>query len=171
MYDLTDFQSYQDYFRLIAEGNADDDIQHHIALGPKTFLFGDDDVAVNEGKVWKGKKLWLEPYQPVTITDQLSDNYLAEKKGSLWVGGAPPTQKFQARFDLYKECEVIVKDIIAKMLKDRSEELLITRLTSYKFGMGELTFSATNLVGCRFDFTFYDPSGFEFDEDKWIDLV
>ncbi|HMG90757.1 MAG TPA: hypothetical protein VK589_11880 [Chryseolinea sp.] len=159
MYDLTDFQSYQDYFKAIAES--------HVALGEGSFLFGDDQVAVNEGKVWKGKKLWLEPYQPVTLNDQLSDNYLQEKKGSLWIGGAPPNTKFQARFDFFKDCEVIVTDIISKMLKDRSEELLITRLTSYKFGMGELTFSATSMVGCRFDFSFQDPSGFAYDEDKW----
>lgn len=159
MYDLTDFQSYQDYFKAIAEA--------HINLGAGTFLFGDDDVAVNEGKVWKGKKLWLEPYQPVTITDQRSDNYLQEKKGSLWVGGPTTSNKFQARFDMFKDCEIIVKDIIAKMLKDRSEELLITQLTSYKFGMGEFTFSASNMPGCRFDFMFVDPTGFEYDEDKW----
>jgi len=159
MYDLTDFQSYQDYFKAIAES--------HISLGAGTYLFGDDDVATNEGKVWKGKKLWLEPYQPATIQDQLSDNYLQEKKGSLWIGGAPASQKFQARFDFFKECEIIVKDVISKMLKDRSEELLITRLTSYRFGMGEFNFSATNMVGCRLDFSFLDPSGFPYDVDKW----
>jgi hypothetical protein len=161
MYDLTDFQSYQDYFKDIAT--------KHVALGANAFLFGDGDVAINEGKVWKGKKLWLEPYQPVTIADQMSDNYLQQKVGSLWVGGAPVSNKFSERHSFFSECENIVKDIIAKMLKDRGEELLITRLTSYKFGMGELNFSATELIGCRFDFTFTDPSGFEYDDAKWND--
>lgn len=159
MYDLTDFQSYQDYFRAIA--------QSHIGFVDDGFIFGDDEVTVNEGTVWRNKKLWLEPYQPVTITDQLSDNYLQEKKGSLWVGGSPPSQKFEDKYAFYMECEVIVKDIIARMLQDRYEEKLITRLTSYRFGMGQFNFGASNLVGCRFDFTFHDPSGFEYDTAKW----
>lgn len=157
MYNLTDFQSYQDYFKAIAESHVD----------INSFLFGDDDVAVNKGRSWTGKALWLEPWQPVKITDQLSDNYLQEKKGSIWVGGSPGTDKFQARLDYYETTEVIVKDIIARMLKDRNEELLITRLTSYSYGMGEFTFSSTKMIGCRFDFTFQDPSGFEYDESKW----
>lgn len=156
-YNLTDFASYQAYFEALATSHVDID----------GFLFGDAEVAMNDGRVWKGKKLWLEPWQPVTITDQLSDNYLQQKKGSLWVGGSPQSKLFQARLDFFAECEVIVKSIIAKLLKDRTEELLITRLTSYSFGMGEFTFSATNMIGCRLDFIFTDPSGFAYDADKW----
>lgn len=159
MYDLTDFQSYQDYFKAIA--------QSHVGFVDDGFIFGDDDATVNEGTRWKNKKLWLEPYQPVTITDQQSDNYLIEKKGSLWVGGAPSSDKFEEKHAFFKECEDIVRDIIAKMLRDRTDEVLITRLTSYKFGMGQFNFGASNLVGCRFDFTFWDPSGFAYDTNKW----
>jgi hypothetical protein len=157
MYELTDFNSYQGYFRLISE-------QHK---GVDGFLFGDDDVAINEGRVWKGKKLWLEPWQPVKISDPLSDNYLKDKKGSLWIGGPVAGLKFQQRLDFYGECESIVEDIISRMLMDRTEELLITRLTSYTYGMGEFMFSSTKMLGCRFDFTFQDPSGFSYDESKW----
>jgi hypothetical protein len=157
MYDLTDFQSYQDYFEAIATS--------HIAMDG--FMFGDEDIAINKGRVWKGKQLWLEPWQPVKINDQKSDNYLKEKKGSLWVGGAPPSAKFQDRLDYFRACEIIVEDIIAKMLKDRTEELLITQLTTYTYGMGEFTFSSTPMMGCRFDFIYQDPSGFPYDETKW----
>jgi len=159
MYDLTDFESYQLYFKTLAELHKD--------LGAGAFLFGDDGAATNEGKVWKGKRLWLEPYQPVVITDQLSDNYLKEKKGSLWIGGSPANQKFDTRFSYFRACESIVEDIVSRMLQDRSNEKLITRLTTYKYGMGEFEFSATPLIGCRLDFTFNDPNGFEFDADKW----
>jgi hypothetical protein len=157
MYLLTDFQSYQDYFEAIANSHID----------IEGFMFGDEDIAINKGRAWKGKQLWLEPWQPVKIVDQLSDNYLQEKTGTLWLGGSPPSAKFQDRLDYYGACEAIVKDIIARMLKDRNEELLITRITTYRYGMGEFTFSSTPMVGCRFDFTFHDPSGFEYNENKW----
>lgn len=158
-YSLTDFDSYQAYFLALATA--------HKQLGAKNFLFGENDVAANEGKAWKGNKLWLEPWQPVRIQDQLSDNYLKEKKGSLWVGGAPASLKFSDRYKQFKDCEIIVEDIISKMLKDRGEELLITRLTSYSYGMAEFSFSATMMVGCRLDFTFLDPEGFAYVADNW----
>lgn len=156
-YELHDFQSYQDYFNEIADS-------HNEIAG---FIFGDLDIVNNESRAWKDKKLWLEPYPPVTIIDSLSDNFLHNKQGSLWVGGAPPSGKFSDIYAWFKSCENIIKDIIAKILQDRYQEKLITRLSSFKYGMGEYTVGATRMVGCRLDFTFTDPTGLEYNEDKW----
>jgi hypothetical protein len=159
MFDLTDFQSYQDYFSAIATN-------HKQING---FLFGDDDIANNAAKSWpsKTKKLWLEPWPPVETIDNQSDNKLLRKKGALWVGGSPPSQTFQAREDHYKACEIIVKDIISKLEKDNTEFNLLIEGASYKFGKATYEVSATKLLGCRLDFSFLDPSGFPYIEENW----
>ena len=159
MFDLTDYQSYQDYFAAIAVAHVD----------ISGFLFGDDGVPNNEIKAWtRGqKKLWLEPYAPTQVIGPNVDNMIKQKAGVLMIAGPVGDNKFSTAQDLFKACEIIVEQIIAKIDGDYRDGKLLTAFTSYKYGQAEHTFSATKLVGCRFDFTFQDPTGFVYDENKW----
>ncbi len=56
-FDLTDSDSYYDYFLDICTRNK--------KLGASQFLFGDIEVGQNDAAVWKGKKLWAD-FQPNT---------------------------------------------------------------------------------------------------------
>jgi hypothetical protein len=159
VFDLTDFQSYQDYFAAIAAGHVD----------ISGYLFGDEGVPNNDLKAWprNQKKLWLEPYAPTQVIGPNVDNMIKQKAGVLMVGGPVADNKFSTSQQLFKACEIIVEQIIAKMDLDLRAGTLLTSFASLKYGQAEHAFSATRLVGCRLDFTFQDPSGFVYDENKW----
>lgn len=160
MFDLADYQSYQDYFSLLAT-------QHKQIDCPEPFLFGDTDVQSNEVKNWKGKKLWLWPYGVVRISDNTSDNYLRRKEGVLFVGGAVESKKFVNEHAHFKICEKIVADIISRMLFDRSENKLVTKLDGWSYQQSELITGSSKLIGCEFRFWFYEPGGFEYNVTQW----
>jgi hypothetical protein len=157
MYDLTDFDSYKEYFELISE--------EHLQIDG--FAYGDQDVQNNEIRTWKGKRLWLWPYGPVRIEDNRSDNYLQRKEGSLFIGGAAPSAKYEDEDVFLNDCEAIVKSLISRILKDLYEQKIVTRLNGYSFERVVLT-GSTRMIGCELKFFFYDPSGFEYDESQWL---
>lgn len=157
MINLNDFDSYKAYFETIATEHTDLD----------GFLFGDSEVQVNEGKSWNGRMLLLEPWLPATIEDQKSDNYLQRKQGSLFIGGVAVSEAFTDEYNYFRDCEVVAKDIISRMLKEVNEGTIITSITTWKIGMGELILGATKITGCRLDFFFLDPSGFPYNAAKW----
>lgn len=157
MFDLTDIDSFKAYFSGIAD--------NLIAL--EGFIFGDDQVALNSAKSWKGIRLWLDPNPSASVQDNLSDNFLQQRQGALWIGGPVIGNSFESRDNLYKQSEAIVKDVISKMLKDKSEFVLLTGFSSYKFGRADYELGSSKMVGCRLEFTYTDPSGFAYDESKW----
>lgn len=156
MYDLTDLQSYQDYFELLAT-------QHKLI---DNFAYGDQDVQNNEIRHWKGRRLWLWPYGPVRVEDNRSDNYMKHKEGSLFVGGVASSAKFSDENDYLKVCERICEDLISRILKDRGEGLLVTILNGYSYERVVLQHSS-KIIGVELRFNFYDPTGFEYDETQW----
>lgn len=155
-YDLTDFQSYQDYFEAIATAHKNID----------SFSFGDQDVLNNEISGWNGKKLWLWPYGEVKTEENANDNYLDRVQGSLFVGGAAGSAKFSDEYAYFLACEQIVKEIRNRVLKDMIDGKVITRLNGWARAQVEINMS-TKLIGCELRFFYHDPSGFTYDENKW----
>jgi hypothetical protein len=155
---LRTFNDYKAYFQAIAT-------KHKDITAP--MLFGDSDVAANEVKHWRGKKLWLEPYEPGTVIDRKSDNLLTEFPCSLFVGGCAPSGKFQDEDDWYHECEAIIRQIIAYMRKDYVQFSAHFEFGKLKFGKAEMILGSTKIIGCRLDFPYIDPTGFHYDASKW----
>lgn len=155
MYDLTDFTSYKRYFETIA--------QQHVQIDD--FKYGDQEVQNNEVRQWGGKRLWLWPYGMVRVEDNLSDNYLQRKEGVLFVGGSAP-KKFDDEDEFVASCEGICKDIISRMIKDRADQILVTRINGYSYEKVVIQ-QSTRIVGCELRFNFTDPNGFTYDPLKW----
>lgn len=156
MYSLTDLESYKTYFELLAT-------QHKQIEG---FAYGDQGVQNNEIRVWKGRRLWLWPYGPARVEDNLSDNYLQLKEGSLFIGGRAPSEKYEHEESYQEENEAIVKAIISRMIRDRGEGLLVSRINGYSYEKVTIQ-NSSKIMGVELRFSFYDPTGFEYDETQW----
>lgn len=163
MMDLEGYESLKNYFSTIAK--------EHKLLGDgadKAFIFGDEGVAVNNGRSWVGIKLWLDEPEPAGLTNSNSDNYLLKRKVTLFVGGAAPNgyAEEQTRF---KTCEGIVIDIASRMIGDVNNFDIIIDVPSIRFGRVNSEFmpGGTKFTGCRMDFTYTDPSGFTYNTENW----
>lgn len=160
MIQLTNFQSYQNYFDAIANDHKDLDAD-------TPYLFGDQDVANNMARNWKGKKLWLNPPEPGQLQDQRSDNLQLRKPCSIFVGGNAGSTKFQDEYNYYKACEAIVIDIVSKLRKDYVEGTVVFDFASVRIGWAEQMLGATKFTFCRMDFSYNDPTGFAYTAAKW----
>ncbi len=157
---LTNFQSYQNYFKAIAE-------DHKLLDDDKPYLFGDNEVANTLAKHWKGKKLWLTPPDPGQLQDQRSDNLLLRKPCIVYVGGAAGSAKFQDEYDYYMACEGIVIDILARIRKQYEEGTVVFDFPSVRIGWAEMMIGGTKFTFCRLDFNYNDPTGFTYNPAKW----
>jgi hypothetical protein len=156
-FDLTNVDSYKAYFTAIA--NKHKQIE--------SFSYGDQDVVNSEIRSWKGRKLWLWPYDSITVEENSNDNYLDKVPGSFFIGGAAGSTKFAVENDYIRDCEQIVKDIRNKMLQDMANQIILTRLNGWSRQPVELVAGATKLIGYELKFFFHDSTGFEYDETKW----
>lgn len=154
-YDLTDLSNYQTYFDQLAT-------KHKLI---DSFSYGDQEEQNQEVITWEGTKLWLWPYGPVRIVDNQADNYMQQKEGSLFIGGPEP-EEYADRDAYFLQCELIAKGIISRMIKDRYEEVLVTRINGWSFDRAESVLS-TKMIGVELKFFFDDPTGFEYDENEW----
>ncbi len=156
--DLTDFQQYYDYFLALSQSHVD----------INGFHFGDKDVMINDIRsALQPPVMWLEPYQPVDMIDPLSDNHIESVRGTLAIYDVPASEKFDDMRNTYKSCEIIVKDIIAKLLQDYYSNNILLELSNIRYGEAESLFSATKIIGCRLDFNFMRPARLVFDPAKW----
>ncbi len=158
-FDLTDPDSYQEYFLDICTRNK--------KLGENQFLFGDIEVGQNEASVWKGKKMWVWPTMRGKLTD--FDNYFLKRDGSVWIGGAPKSKKFSDEQDCYNESEAIAKQVLSKMIKDKTQDKITTDFTSYILQRSDMMLGATKFIGCEIVFTWNDPGGLEYSDDDWTE--
>ena len=157
IFDLSNFAQFKAYFTLLATQNKSVD----------GFLFGDVEVGQNEARDWTGKKLWAWPPNRGRMLDARSDNYLLNRDGSIWIGGHSGSDKFEDEDAFYNSCEVIMKQVVAKMIVDRMEAKLSTDFNGHTIQRADLQISATKFIGCEYVFTWHDPTGFEYNEDDW----
>lgn len=157
---LSNFQSLQNYFKAIAEDHKELD-------ATEPYLFGDNDVAQNKSKSWKGKKLWLSVPDIAQLEDLKSDNLQLREPCTLYIGGAAGSIKFQEEYDYYKACKAIMVDVVSKIRKDYTEGNLVFDFATVRIGWAEMMMGATKFTFCRMDFSYKDPSGFPYVEAKW----
>lgn len=160
---LTTYEDYIAYFQALAGSHND------IA----SFFTGDMDRFMNEIKSnLTLRVLWLEPYQPVRILDNLSDNHMGQVNCSMVVYGQAASEKFADRRTEYSNCEVIVKDIMSRMLRDYNNDydsdfLMMQGLQGFAYGEAESIYGSTRLVGCRLDFNYLRPERLVYNSGKW----
>jgi len=159
MIDLTNFDEYVSYFSGLAASHTD----------VSSFFIGEMEHFQNEIKSnLQPRVLWLEPYQPVTVQDAISDNHLGQVNCSMVVYGVAESEAFADSRTEYKNCEAVVKDIMSRMLKDYNEGIIMLRsLQGWTYGQAEDIVGSTRLVGCRFDWNYMRPERLAYNVAKW----
>lgn len=158
MLNLTNEDSYKSYFEAIAT--------QHISI--TQFKFGDEDVIRTAAKTGlQEKTLWADRHQPTEIRDERFDNYLGERQATIMVM-SPDKEKYADQQVIFNTCEVIITDIISRILKDFNAGLLSTQFNRYKYGEGEIELGSTRYRGCRLDLFWEAPVDLGYNEDKWI---
>lgn len=156
--DLTTLREAKDYFSRIADEHVDINGYH----------YGDMSVLQQAVRsVLKLPVLWQEPYLPVIVEDNLSDNHTGVVTQTVAIYTKPDSDKHESLEEAYELCEQIVKDIIGRMLRDHTQGNIKHRPGSFKYGQSEDLVGSTRLIGCRLDITYLRPERLIYDENKW----
>jgi hypothetical protein len=155
-FQLSDFKKYKEYFEKVATESKHVD----------GFLFGDVDIGQEEAGSWQGKKLWAWPADRSKLQDQHSDNFFLGREGSIWVGGPCNSELHSDQDEFYNQCEVIMKKVISRLIKDKIECSIDINLTG-SVKRADTKLSSTAFIGCEYTFTITDPDGFAYSEDDW----
>lgn len=156
--DLTNLQEYHDYFEDIATSHVD----------INDFHYGDEERLMEAARSNLSLPvLWLEPYQPVTVLDNFSDNQLGRVQGTVAVYMIPDSELHADEFTKLLACEGIIRDILGKMYKDWNDGTIMNELNNVRYGRSLDIIGATRLVGYRLDITILRPERLVYNEDKW----
>jgi len=155
---VIDYDSLRQYFSNVAASHVD----------INSFKFGDIDVILNSMKSDLSLPvLWLQVHDPVTIIDNLSDNFMGDKKTSIYIMDSAPDETFSNRQAKYVELESIARDIISKILLDWNNGDIFTRFSNFVYGPMEDIKGSVRLIGCRIDLNFQVPMRLVYNEAKW----
>lgn len=158
MSQIATFQEFHDYFAAIAESHTD----------ITAFRFGEKEVVQCASRSnLPERTLWVETYDPVQITDRLSDNHNGLIISSMVIL-APMPKKWADQRAIYCTLEGIAKDIIAKVIYDWNGGRLQAEFSGWKYGWAEMMLGSTEMIGCRIDFTLMRPERLVYNETKWI---
>lgn len=156
--DLTNLQEYHDYFESLAGS--------HISIN--SFLYGDEAMLMEASRSSLILPvLWLEPYQPATIIDNLSDNEMDRIQGTLAIYTVPDSELHADEFTKVMACEGIIKDILSRMKKDHQDGTIYNQIGGAQYGRSLDIMGASKLVGCRLDFTFLRPARLVYNSANW----
>ncbi len=113
--------------------------------------------------------LILESYEG-RVMDNLSDNLIDKQTGSFSIiGNAGSTDDFDLKNKILDDCKVVVMEIIAKMIWDMKQQVLIgLDVNSFTYHKVGPVFDTC--YGWRVEFTIEEPdtAGFWFDAGKWL---
>lgn len=151
---LKELISYKNYFESIATSHVD--IQGFVYHDTEEMMAG-----------FKSKHnyplMYLEPYS-TRLQDQISDNYLGRKTGSLVI--MKKSNSNEAPEAIEAAAETIVCDIISKILKDYQAGDLITEVNGFNYDVIDPIF-VDRLYGIRLEFNFHNPLPVAYNEAKW----
>lgn len=157
MSQLGTFTEFHDYLKALATSHID-------ILG---FKFGEKEIVKCGARSnMTLPAMWAESYDPVTITDNKSDNHSGQLNSVLYVFDSKP-KKWDDQRTKYSVLEEIAKDIVAKILKDYNEGLLQAELNGYRFGWSEMTLGSSEMLACRIDLKFTRPERLAYNAAKW----
>jgi hypothetical protein len=168
---LTNLASYRTYFQAIAAS--------HVAIDG--YKWGDKDVVRNDARSgMPARLLWAIPYESARYGDKMSDNVHKTKQARIAYLITPTSKKFDDIEAAYDECEGVIEQIVAKILKDKAgslttigdppEEvwsLLVTNVSSWTTKPVQMIFGSTEYIGCELRIDFQDNTNLAYDATKW----
>lgn len=158
VFNLSDAAKYKTYFQALATQNK--------LLGATKYLYGDLEIGQSDAADWVGKKLWAWPATRARGSSEHDNNYFT-REGTIWIGGPCTSELFAEEDTFYFECESLMKQIVSRILRDLTESVLSTRLSTYTMQRSDMTIGATKFIGCELLFSFDDPDDLEYDENDW----
>lgn len=155
---IVDYDSLKQYFSNVATAHLD----------INSFHFGDSETFMNAVKSnMDVPVIWLDIHDPVTVIDNLSDNFMGEKKTSIYIIDVAIDDKYTSRQAKYVELEAIAKDVISRILRDWNNGDLFTKFSNYVYGPMSDIKGAVRYIGCRIDLNFQVPLRLAYNEAKW----
>lgn len=156
---LTTISTLKTYFNALSISNVDID----------ELKFGNDEVIKTANRSdLQPRPLWVQPYEDFSLEDNLADNILITKQITLTYFKVPATESF-ADLEAAKEaCEIVMKQVIAKLLKDKRDILFVTQVSNWRGKTGDYTIGGTHYCGCELTMQIKDNAGLIYDAAKWL---
>jgi len=155
---LTTISTLKAYFNALAISHVDID----------ELTFGNDEVIKTTNRsVQQPRPLWVQPYESFSLEDNLDDNILIRKEITLTYLKVPASELFADVQTAKEECEIVMKQVIAKLLKDKRDIVFVTQVSNWKGKVDDYKIGATHYVGCELTMEIRDNSGLTYDAAKW----
>lgn len=156
---LTTISTLKTYFNALAVSNVDID----------ELKFGDDEVikTANRSDILP-RPLWVQEYEDFTFEDELADNILIRKEITLTYLKVPATPSFNDKQLAMEQCEIVMKQVVAKLLKDKRDILLVSTISGWKGKVGQYQIGSTLYCGCELTMQIKDNAGLIYDAAKWL---
>lgn len=156
---LTTISTLKTYFNALAISHVDID----------ELKFGDDEVikTANRSDI-QPKPLWVQPYEDFSLDDNLDDNILIKKEITLTYLKVPASELFADVQAAKEECEIVIKQVIAKLLKDKRDIVFVTQVSNWKGKLADYNIGGTHYCGCELTMQIKDNAGLTYDAAKWI---
>jgi hypothetical protein len=166
---LTTLAVYRAYFTDIATQHIDID----------GFKWGDKDVVRTHNRSdITSNFLWAIPYENVRYSDSGSDNQVKNKRALVSYLEVRDSELFSSEDAQYDACEVIIEQIIARILRDKrgadvagTWTMIATSIGSFATKPIEHTIGSTKYIGWELSIEFIDNTNFAFDAQKWNDTL
>lgn len=157
---LYDWQSLRDYFGLLATEHVN--VRDYGAGDPARLM----DRAKSDLSL---PVMWLAgPEPPVRVLDNRSDNPIGVMRLTLYVYGQATSEKYSDEDTTYKAMELIVRQVMARMWKEKGEGKVAVDFANWGYGMAEDVIGAVRMVGCRLDLEVMTPLRLTYSADIWV---
>jgi len=166
---LTNLLSYKQYFADIAN-------QHVDIL---QYKWGSDVVAKNDVRSAAAKNmLWAVPYDQADYDDNFSDNINKRKTAKVSYLEVRNSEKFADIDEQFEHCEMIIEEIIARILRDKSGYqqgaewwMIATEVKGFKTTPVEVTLGSTPWIGYELQMPINDNTNIAFNPQRWKDTL
>ncbi len=156
---LTTISTLKTYFNALAISNVDID----------ELKFGNDEVIKTSNRSdIAARPLWVQEYEAFTFEDNIADNILISKEITLTYLKVPTDESFANIQAAQEECELVMKQVIAKLLKDKREVLLVTQVSNWRGEVGMAMIGSTKYCMCELTMQIKDNAGLIYDAAKWV---
>lgn len=162
---LTSLLAYKTYFAAIAASHEDID----------GYKWGDKDVIQNDNRSDMAPRiLWAQPYESARYNDGYSDNIVKIKEARVAYMLTADSELFTDEDAAFENCEAVIEQIIAKMLKDKAGAdvagtwtMISFNVTGITTGPVETTIGSTKYIGWEMRIPFNDNTRFIYNDAKW----
>lgn len=155
---LTTISTFKQYFSDIATSHVDID----------ELKFGNEEVikTANRSSL-QPKPLWVQEYDKFNFEAATVDHIYTKKEITLSYFKVAASELFADEQQAQEECELVIKQVIAKMLRDKRDLKIVTDVSGFSGKVGTYTIGSTKYCGCELTLTIKENAGFVYDPVKW----